>query len=314
MSLSLALIDAVLARLQLDRPLRPNLESLARIYRAWCGAVPFDNARKMIHVAAGHPGPLPGSTAEDFLRAWLADGAGGTCWAGNGALCDLLTAFGYQSQRVTATMMVQPDTPGPNHGSVLVTLPEGRFVVDASVLTAVPLRIPGRDQPASTDLPRLEWRPAHAGAGADGHAGGDAGGDAGAGGSGAGAGDDPTLVLVWRTQTHQLGLDCRIDQIGIGTGEWDALHQRTGVWSPFNYALSARLVRNRRTIGYGAGQRFAIDPDGQVETWPCAGPARTRFLIDELGVSPALAALVPPDREVPPPPQDFHPPTPSPAE
>lgn len=291
MSLSLALIDAVLAGLHVDRPLRPNLEGLERIYRAWCGAVPFDSARKMIHVAAGRPGPLPGSTAEDFFRAWLADGAGGTCWAGNGALCDLLAALGYQSERVSATMMVRPDTPGPNHGSVLVTLPEGRYLVDASVLTVVPLRIPspdppGPDQTAASDLPRLEWRPA-----------------------GPGAGRVPTLVLVWRTQTHPGGLDCRIDGIGTSPDEWDALHQRTGVWSPFNYALSARLVRDGRTVGFGAGQRFTIGPDGAIATGPCDGPARTRFLVEDLGVAPELAAQVPPDRDVPPAPPDFHPPT-----
>jgi hypothetical protein len=70
-----ATVDAVLSRLGVDRP-APDLAGLRMVYAAWCGAVPFDNSRKMIHVAEARPGPLPGSTAEDFFSAWLAFGTG----------------------------------------------------------------------------------------------------------------------------------------------------------------------------------------------------------------------------------------------
>jgi len=41
----------------------------------------MDNVRKLIHLRANDPAPLPGDTPEDFFGAWLVHGAGGTCWA-----------------------------------------------------------------------------------------------------------------------------------------------------------------------------------------------------------------------------------------
>ena len=82
-------VAAVLDRLGVETS-RPDLVGLHAVYAAWCGAVPFDNVLKMIYLAEGRTGPLPGSTAESFFEAWLACGVGGTCWAGNGALHDLL--------------------------------------------------------------------------------------------------------------------------------------------------------------------------------------------------------------------------------
>ena len=57
------MVDAVLARLNVEgrRPISPACEM---VYAAWCGAVPFDNSRKMIHVAESRPGPPPGSPGE----------------------------------------------------------------------------------------------------------------------------------------------------------------------------------------------------------------------------------------------------------
>ena len=95
MTLEPALVDAILERLGVARPIAVDLDGLARLYAAWCQAVPFDNVQKLVHLASGAGAPLPGSTATDFFTAWLATGAGGTCWAGNGALHDLCAALGF---------------------------------------------------------------------------------------------------------------------------------------------------------------------------------------------------------------------------
>ncbi|MGZ8687562.1 MAG: arylamine N-acetyltransferase, partial [Gaiellaceae bacterium] len=97
-----ATVVAVLDRLGTDRP-APGLAGLRSVYAAWCRAVPFDNALKLIHVAERRSGPLPGSTADDFFDVWLEHGAGGTCWAGNNALHDLLEALGFDVARAIAT-------------------------------------------------------------------------------------------------------------------------------------------------------------------------------------------------------------------
>ena len=125
---------AVVQRFGIGTP-APDLDGLRTVYAAWCEAVPFDNVLKLIHCAEGRRGPLPGSTADDFFETWLEQGTGGTCWAGNGALHDLLEALGFDVTRVFATMMSAPDARGPNHGSVLVRADGERWLVDASILS-----------------------------------------------------------------------------------------------------------------------------------------------------------------------------------
>ena len=114
------LLERVLGGLGFAEVPEPIFENLRAIYAAWCQRVPFDNVRKLIHVRAGNSGPLPGSTAEDFLEAWLKHGTGGTCWAGAGTFHALLASLGFDVARGVGTMLVAPDLP-PNHGSVRVS-------------------------------------------------------------------------------------------------------------------------------------------------------------------------------------------------
>lgn len=267
-----ALVDDVLRRLNLERP-RCDLAGLTSVYAAWCQAVPFDNAQKLLHVTAGRAGPLPGSRPDDFFAAWLEAGTGGTCWAGNGALQALLVELGFAAERALGTMLVSPDTP-PNHGSVAVRLPEGQFLVDASILSGAPLRLPAPDEPAppaSGPLPRVERI-------------------------------DGRWHVRWRTVRDPQGFLCRLERVGLDAAEWDQRHQRTAGWSPFNYALSVRLNRGPVAIGWGQGQRFCFDGAGALSAEPRDRAGRDRFLIDELGFPAALVARLPEDRETPPPP------------
>jgi N-hydroxyarylamine O-acetyltransferase len=260
-----ALIDRVLTRLGVAS-IAADLDGLARFYAAWCTAVPFDNVHKLVHLAAGQGAPLPGSTATDFFERWLATRAGGTCWSGNGALHDLCAALGFRTERVAATMMARPDAPPSNHGSVVVHLDGERWIVDASILARVPLRLA---HDASETLPRIELR-----------------------------GD--THVIVWRSPRAPAGFACRIDRIGVSADEWDACHQRTARWGPFNFAVSARVVRDTRAIGYVGGQRFALELDGTLAVDARDRAGRDRFLVAELGIAPELVARVPEDRDLPP--------------
>jgi len=261
-------VDAVLDRLGLSRP-DPDLDGLRSLYRAWCSSVPFDNTLKLIHKSAGLGSPLPGSTSDEFFDSWLRYGTGGTCWAGNGALHDLLASLGFDVERAIATMLRIPNPPTPNHGSVIVSFGQQRWIADASILSGDPIAIPEPGATATEPLPRFEWL-------------------------------DGKPAVRWRMLSAPDGFHCRIDRIGAGFDEWDALHQRTARWSPFNYELSARLLRHRRSIGASSGQRFAFEPNGTLSASPLEGEARARFLVAELGISPEIAARVPPDRPVPP--------------
>ena len=150
-------VAAVLEKLGVERP-APDLDGLRAVYAAWCGAVAFDNVLKLIHLADERSGPLPGSTAESFFEAWLEHGTGGTCWSGNGALHDLLDALGFDVARAIATMLSSPEAREPNHGSVIATVEGERWIVDASILSGEPIRIPDAGEPAGDGpLPRFEW-------------------------------------------------------------------------------------------------------------------------------------------------------------
>jgi len=132
------LVDAVLARLGVERP-SCDIAGLRSVYAAWCGAVPFDNTLKLIHSAEALPGTLPGSTADMFFDTWLEYGTGGTCWAGNGALHDLLAELGFDVEPALATMLSSPDASGVNHGSVIVMIDAVGWIADASILSGDPI-------------------------------------------------------------------------------------------------------------------------------------------------------------------------------
>jgi N-hydroxyarylamine O-acetyltransferase len=259
------LVDAVLGRLGVARPSR-DLDGLRTVYAAWCERVPFDNTLKLIHVAESRTGPLPGSTAEDFFGSWLELGTGGTCWAGNGALHDLLAALGFEVERTIATMLPVPVVVGPNHGSVVVHLDGERWIADASILSGTPIRI---GDGTAQRLPRFAWL------------------------------DDKPAVM-WRMLRAPDGFPCRIDRIGATADEFDALHQRTAAWSPFNYMLSVRTMRSGETVGAEAGRRFAITRDDELESAPLADGERARFLVETMEIAESVARHVPLDREIPP--------------
>ena len=277
--LPVGLVDAVLDRLGVATPAAADGAALARVYAAWCQSVPFDNVLKRLWLEEQWPGRLPGSTAVDFFRDWLEYRTGGTCWAGNGALFALLRALGFRVELGAATMMSAPDTPGPNHGTVVVTLGGARFVTDASILSDTPLRLPdpGETPPPPAALPAVQVV-------------------------------DGRTVILWRTVRQPEGFTCRIERIGLSEDEWDALHQHTAIWSPFNFATSARLNRGPDAVGYGAGVTYRIRPDGALESQPASRAAMVRFLAETLEIDGTVADRLPEDRPVPPRPGGFAPP------
>lgn len=264
-----ATVDAVLEKLGVERP-DTDLDGLRSVYAAWCGAVAFDNVLKLIHLSDGRRWPLPGSTAESFFEAWLEDGTGGTCWSGNGALHDLLDALGFDVERVIATMLSSPRVTEPNHGSVVATVDGERWLVDASILSGSPIRVPEPGETAENGpLPRFEWL-------------------------------DGRPAVLWRTAGAPDGFHCRVERIGADAAEWDERHRRTAGWSPFNYELSARLLVGGASIGVAHGRRYRVDPDGSVSLDELDPEGRIAFLVEVLGVSERLAVLVPDDRPLPP--------------
>jgi N-hydroxyarylamine O-acetyltransferase len=265
------LVERVLERLGFASQPEATPAGLADLYGAWCRRVPFDNIRKLIHVRAGNSATLPGDTPNEFFEAWLAHGTGATCWAGNGALCNLLVSIGFDARRAAATMMVAPDIP-PNHGSVVVHFGDERYVVDASMLFVQPLPLrPGAriDHPAWGIDARM----------VDGH-----------------------FTIRWNALLRADLLDCRFNLYDVAPAQFSAYHEATRAWSPFNFNLNLNLVRGDGRIGAAAGNRVAIDGRGRIVRTPIDRDARKVFLVDEVGIHEEIVDLLPEDVEMAPPP------------
>jgi arylamine N-acetyltransferase len=144
-----ALVERVLAKLGLRQQPTLDLVGLNLVYAAFSGNVPFDNVQKRIWFAGPQTTPLPGGDPNEFFNNWLQHGTGGTCWPLNGAMYALLHALGFQARRIAGSVIVEGYPQGANHGSVLVTLNDISYLVDAWMASfkVLPL-VPGR--PAST--------------------------------------------------------------------------------------------------------------------------------------------------------------------
>jgi len=263
--------EAVLTRLGLSSPPSISYTGLAELYGAWCRKVPFDNVQKLIAVRSGSTGPLPGDDPAEFFDVWLEHGVGGTCWAANGALCTLLQALGFDAHRGVATMMVAPNLP-PNHGTVVVSLPEGNHLVDASILHVEPLPIV-EDREAQVTHPAWgvtgRWL-------------------------------DGEYVVRWRAFTVAEPFDCHIVQWPVSAERFRTQHEATRTWSPFNFELMFSLVRGDGRIGVARSQAVRVAADGTITAEPIAD--RMGYLVDELGISEGLARQIPADVATPPPP------------
>lgn len=134
-------LDAYFARIGYAGPREPTLAVLAELHRLHPAAIPFENLNPLM--AAPVPLEL------DALQAKLvAGGRGGYCYEQNGLFKAVLTALGFDvtglAGRVRWGMAEDAPLRFRSHMTLLVTLPEGRFIADVGfggmVMTG-PLRL-----------------------------------------------------------------------------------------------------------------------------------------------------------------------------
>jgi arylamine N-acetyltransferase len=261
----------VLCRLGIEPP-GHSFEGLRSLYSAWCQRVPFDNVRKLIHLRAGNTGRLPGDESSDFFSSWLRWGCGGTCWAGNGALRDLLVSLGFDARCATATMMVRPGIP-PNHGTVIVHCGAARYLVDASILFDEPLLLDSGVTAVTHGGWGVQCRPEHG-----------------------------TWTVRWRPLHSVDGLECHINDLDVPREAFYELHERSRAWSGFNYELTARINRGDQVVGASFGQFARLDASGDVERRPITQDERRTVLREHLRMAEELIQRLPEDMVTPPPP------------
>ena len=264
MAIDDALVDAVLARLGVsDRP-APDRAGLEALYRAWCRAVPFDNLVKRIHLVGGSAAPFPNGDPEWFLRSFVRDGTGGTCWPGSGGLHALLFALGFDARRGSAAMYDNLSGPIHTHGTVIVRIDGVDHWVDSSMLTNGPLPLrrgaeTQRPDPVSPvraeavgDLWRIWWT---------------------------GAGDGAHI-------------GCLLLDDDVSADHFLARYEASRDMSPFNTRLYATRNGANTRVTIGGATRYERTATGITSTELVD---RDRVLVEEFGFSEAIVAQLPPD-------------------
>ena len=266
------LVEQVLQKLGLQKQPGSDLTGLETLYGRWCRKVPFDNLQKRLFLSNGSKGPMPGHNSEHFFLNWLAYGTGGTCWAVSYALHDLLEALGFEVKRASATMLTSPTVRGPNHGTVVVTLHGAQYLIDGSMLTERPL-------PLKADV--------------------------------AGAARHPAAQIQFKKRAEQWqffcrplhrldGIWCRIDAIDVSVSAFDQYYEGTRAWSPFNFALYARINTQDQVTGIIADQKIIIKPDGRATSEAMQSAERVKFLVEHVGIAEEIIAKLPADESLPP--------------
>jgi len=114
----------------------PTLESLHCLTRAQLGRIPFENISKLLYFRQDDLRGIP--SKEQYVEGARRYGFGGTCYANNYYLSELLTHLGF-SVRLCGASMSRPDV----HAVIIVTLEEREWLVDvgyaAPLLELMPL-------------------------------------------------------------------------------------------------------------------------------------------------------------------------------
>ncbi len=225
-------IEQVLKRLGIKKDVECSLENLAQLYQAWCTLIPFDNLMKTYRLAIDINAPLPGITAEEFFYDWFKHGVGGTCWAGNGALFALLKALKYRAEFIAGCMLADPlDTSSSlGHCSVVVTLDEREFIIDATLLHEIPIPLIPNESISPTFYFNVKKQ-------------------------------RETLQIKWKPLGRKYSY-FQINKRNLAQSEIFALHKASRGLSKFNGSPLIRMVKENTMIGIVKGVLIVRDNKG----------------------------------------------------
>lgn len=267
------LLERVLSKLGLPDIPPLDLEGLNHLYAAVSANIPNDNIQKRIWLTGSRSTPVTGGNPTEFFNNWLDHGTGGTCWAINGAMAALAEAVGFETRRITGSMLVDAAARGANHGSVIVTVDGVEYLVDAQIAAyeVLPL-IPGKVSRAGLYLQELAATPHEQG----------------------------YDIQFWPGHRRNSRTTFRTEP------EYDPVDQEFFVrhyarsaasdeYSPFNRKLYICRHYADRTLSIWRGDRVVVAADGAITSTPLHGDERRQVLVEELGVSEEAATAVPPD-------------------
>lgn len=266
--------DALLRRMGLEEPPPANLQGLRRLYRAWLRTVPFCSSRKRCHYGPepDRAGPLPVMTAPSFIDAYLADGTGGTCFPTAEAFYQTLLACGFAARRAIGSMLDFAQIPGPNHGSVVVTVDAREYLVDPFF---------GSDDPLPLDGSAAEAGPVHLAIRLE-----------------TDVGTAPQPLVHWRFHTgpewFRFGFDPRYPVVSHALFA-ERYERSGGDHSVFNSHLYISRHSDEEVSTIFRGTFYRLSADSQIDKRPLERGERNRLLVEHFGMDPTMAAAIPAD-------------------
>ncbi len=263
-----ALVERVLSKLGFGNWPPVDLAGLTMLFAAYSGSVPFDNIRKRIWFAGDRTGPLPDSDPDDFFEHWLAYGTGGTCWPSNGALCALLQAVGFDSQRIAGSVLIA-GLPGPEHGSVVVRLEGVEYLVDGNfgAFAVLPLTA-GVASRTATGINEIRAVPHENG----------------------------WDVLWYSGHNREQPFTFRLSGLeALDHQFFVQRYQQTIDASPFNESLYAVRRFRESIVTIGRNNKIVVNADGSFLRTHVGESERRTALIEELGIAEEIAMALPPD-------------------
>src|SRR6185295_5726910 len=108
--------------------------------------------------------------------------------------------------------------------------------------------------------------------------------------------------VFWRPLHRWNEIDCRVDYYPSTQSDFDERHEKTRSWSPFNYELNMRRIKDSSVIGTAEGVRAELGDSDVLRTQFNSEAERTAFLIEEMLLSEEHVSMIPADRPTPPPP------------
>ena len=270
MHLSPTLVERVLEKLGLPNWPALDLNGLNSVYAAICGSIPFDNVQKRIWFASDRTKPVTGGDPVEFFENWLKHGTGGTCWAGNGGMYAIAHALGFNARRMAGSVIVPNYPSGANHGSVLVTLDGIEYVFDHTFggFQAAAL-IPGNRASTGTGIHSVEVVPVQ-------------------------GGFEIFFHLGWTEDALAFRTEAEHDPVDhdFFVSRYDNA-SRVGFFND-SVMISRRFADSIVTIG--RGYKLVLSTAG-LKKAALTKAQRDQVLIEELGLSPEVVSMIPPDVE-----------------
>ena len=272
------LFEKVLQRLGFGNEPEKNLSGLGAAYRVWCETVPFDNAAKLIALATGAKGKLPGIDAQEFFINFVEHGIGGTCWPSSNALYSLFHDIGFEVKRLAGSMR---DTGIISHGTTNAHIDGADWLIDSSMLTRDPL-------PLSFDL----------------HIGSDPvwGGEV--------EYADDTHIIWWDAVPAPEFIPCRLLPHDVDYDFYLARYEASRTRSPFNERIYVRrnfpdsilvITGNRHFVKSSTGIEAKLLAESELEERLESEAGFSSHIIEKLRDCGAIkASMIPPDSPPPP--------------